>query len=150
MTIIRPRNQRQDTKEILRLIRTELIPRSHTVREGDPQVLRELPKRLRQGQTFVAARSRSSLPLGFVHLVPSGEQLLIDMLVVHPREQGRSLGKQLMLRAEQHGLSSGCTFARLFVDEDNIRAGRFYERLGYVTTSYLSDYRCFELHKRLV
>ncbi|WP_020617655.1 GNAT family N-acetyltransferase [Paenibacillus daejeonensis] len=149
MTIIRRRNPRLDTQEILRLIRTELIPRSHTVREGDPQVLRELPKRLRKGETLVASRTRSGSVLGFVHFIASPDQLYIDMLAVHPQQQGRSLGKQLMQRAEAHGLSLGCKDARLFVDDDNYRARHFYTRLGYQQVRYLPTFRCYELYKRL-
>lgn len=150
MTIIRRRHPRLDTKEILRLIRTELVPRSHTVREGDPYVLRELPKRLRRGHTLVAARSKLSSPLGFIHYHLLGEQLFLDMLAVQPRHQGRSLGKRLMLRAEQEGMSHGCVYARLFVDDDNDKAHSFYDRLGYQTVRHHADFRCYELYKQLV
>lgn len=149
MSVIRRRNPRLDTKEILSLIRTELIPRSHTVRDGDPQVLRELPKRLRQGETWVVSRSRSGPVLGFVHFIASPEHLFIDMLAILPHQQGRSLGKQLMHHAEQRGLSVGCTHARLFVDDSNTKAQGFYTHLGYHPLRYLPSFRCYEFTKRL-
>jgi ribosomal protein S18 acetylase RimI-like enzyme len=55
-----------------------------------------------------------------------------------------------MLRAERHGLGKGCTISRVFVDEDNTRALRFYHRLGYYTTRSFPALKVIELAKSLV
>ncbi|GGG04524.1 GNAT family N-acetyltransferase [Paenibacillus abyssi] len=148
--VIRPYRPRTDRNEIIRLIRTELIPLSHTVKPRDAKIIREIPKRLEQGVTFVASKSKSSLPLGFVQVLKKDQALLINMLAVDRQQQGRQLGSTLMRTAEAYGLSKECRHATVFVDEGNDRAMRFYARLGYGTAGYLQQLRCYEMRKQLV
>ncbi|QYR22843.1 GNAT family N-acetyltransferase [Paenibacillus sp. sptzw28] len=147
--MIRPRNARTDDTEIIRLIRKELIPLSYTASPRDAQTIRDLSKRLRGGVTFVASRTKTSTPLGFIHLYTQGDTLLYDMLAVHPRHRGRQIGTMLMAQGEAYGLSQKCSVARLFVDQGNPRAHRLYSRLGYETIGYYPELRCYELVKNL-
>ena len=71
-------------RELVRLIRTELIPLSYSVHPEDEAVIRTLPERFREGQTIVAALAKRSAPVGFVHFQNVQGMLHIDMLVVHP------------------------------------------------------------------
>jgi ribosomal protein S18 acetylase RimI-like enzyme len=147
--MIRLRRPRTDDAEIIRLIKTELIPLSYTSHPRDAQTIREIPKRLRRGVTFVASRTKTSTPLGFVHLYIVGDMLLHDMLAVHPHHRGKQIGTLLLAHAEAYGRSHKCREARLFVDDNNERAHRLYARLGYETVRYYPDVRCYELVKTL-
>lgn len=60
MIMIRIYDPRLDEAEVVRLIRTELIPLSHTVHQLDAQTIRELPKRFRRGVTYVASLSKKA------------------------------------------------------------------------------------------
>jgi ribosomal protein S18 acetylase RimI-like enzyme len=148
--MIRLYRPRTDNAEIIRLIRSELIPLSHTINQRDAVTVRELAGRLRQGTVFVAAPGRFAMPQGFINLLVLGDMLQIDMLAVHPKLRGRHLGVELMKQGEAYGLSKKCRIARLYLDEGNERAHRFYARLGYSTVNFHRSVRCFELIKPLV
>ncbi|SEN82929.1 N-acetyltransferase [Paenibacillus sp. OV219] len=147
--MIRARRARIDDDEIIRLIKCELIPLSHTASPRDAQTIRELPRRLSEGVTLVSSRSKSSLPQGFIHFYTRGDRLLLDMLVVHPQHRGRQLGTSLLYNAEVHARKAGCSSATLFVDYSNPRAQRLYSRLGFQTVRAYPDLRCYEMFKRL-
>ena len=148
--MIRARKPGTDDAELVRLIRTELIPLSHTARPLDAHMIRELPKRFRTGVTYVAARTKKGPPVAFVHFYTLGNQLYIDMLVTHPEHRGQSWGTTLVAYAEAYGQAHQCHVARLFVDRINTRAHRFYNRFGYATFRYIPELRCYELLKPLV
>ncbi|MBB3108693.1 ribosomal protein S18 acetylase RimI-like enzyme [Paenibacillus phyllosphaerae] len=149
IALIRRRRPRTDDKEIIRLIRTELMPLSHTANPKDTQTIRELPKRLREGVTFVISHKKTSMPLGFLHLYIIGDILQYDMLAVHPDHRGKQWGRLLMSHGEAYGRSNNCTAARLFVDEGNDKAHRLYRKLGFATVRYYAQIRCYEMVKRL-
>ncbi|MEX2548854.1 MAG: GNAT family N-acetyltransferase [Nitriliruptoraceae bacterium] len=54
-------------------------------------------------------------------------------LAVHPRAQGRSVGPALLYAGLEHLADIGCSEAILWVDRDNDRAVRLYERYGFTT-----------------
>lgn len=54
----------------------------------------------------------------------------IYWLAVHPAEQGRSIGRALVLAGLWH-LAAGCGTATVYTEADNLRARRLYERLGF-------------------
>lgn len=147
--MIRIRNPRIDDKEMVRLIRTELLPMSHTARPLDAHMIRELPKRFRRGVTYVASESKQSKPVAFVHIEQWGGELLVDMLVTHPQYRGRQYGSVLMAKAEAYGRSHHCHSARLYVDSINAAAHRFYNKRGYQTVRYIAQLKCYELIKPL-
>lgn len=139
--------QPRDTRSIVRLVRTQLVPVSPWHHSRDGRLYNEVSQRLRHGDTLVASRSRSSEPHGFLHLVIQDETLFIDLLAVDSLYQNRRLGTELMQRAEEHGILNGCRRALLYVDESNDKAHRFYRRLGYVTVRHLEALKCYQLEK---
>lgn len=149
MTMIRLYEPRYDEAEVVRLIRTELIPLSHSVHQLDAQTIRELPKRFRSGVTYVAAMSKKSAPISFIHFEIMGEVLYLDMMVTHPDHRNRQWGKKLMAHSEAYGKSQQCRIARLFVDQINDKAHKLYNKLGYYTVQYYPELRCYELLKPL-
>jgi mycothiol synthase len=54
-------------------------------------------------------------------------------LAVHPRAQGRSVGPALLYAGLEHLNAVGCSEVILWVDRDNERAVRLYERYGFTT-----------------
>ena len=60
---------------------------------------------------------------------------------VDPAEQGSGLGRALTLAGLHHLRDLGVTQAILYVDEDNVRAIRMYEALGFARASVDAMYR---------
>ncbi|MFD0588546.1 GNAT family N-acetyltransferase [Paenibacillus sp. GCM10027627] len=149
MNMIRARKSQTDDAELVRLIRSELIPFSHTARPLDAHMISELPKRFRTGMTYVATRSKWGPPAAFVHFYVHSNQLYVDMLVTHPQYRGYHFGTALMEHAEAYGKAHHCHVARLFVDRVNTRAHRFYHKLGYQTVRFIPELQCYELLKPL-
>lgn len=147
--MIRWRLQRDDQK-IVELVRTQLVPISPWQHPKDSRLHSSITHRLRRGATLVVASTRRSEPLAFLHMEFHYQILIIDLLAVDSKVQNRQLGTELMRRAEQHGLKKGCTMSRVFVDEDNYRALRFYHRLGYYTLRLIPALKVIELNKYLV
>ncbi|RCW42164.1 GNAT family N-acetyltransferase [Paenibacillus prosopidis] len=147
--MIRLYEPRIDEAELVRLIRTELIPLSHTVHQHDAQTIRELPKRFRRGVTYVASLSKKSAPVAFIHFEVMGEVLYLDMMVTHPEHRNRQWGRKLIAHSEAYGQAQQCKVARLFVDQVNAKAHHLYNKLGYNTVRYLPELRCYELLKPL-
>lgn len=147
--MIRIYEPRLDEAEVVRLIRTELIPLSHTVHQHDAQTIRELPKRFRRGVTYVASLSKKSAPIAFIHFEVMGEVLYLDMMVTHPDHRNRQWGRKLMAHSESYGRTQQCKVARLFVDQVNAKAHHLYNKLGYDTVRYYPELRCYELIKLL-
>ena len=149
MNMIRMYVPRLDEAEVVRLIRNELIPLSHTVHQHDAQTIRELPKRFRHGVTYVASLSKKSPPISFIHFEVMGEVLYLDMMVTHPDHRNRQWGRKLMAHSEAYGRTQHCKIARLFVDQVNDKAHQLYNKLGYNTVHYYPELRCYELLKPL-
>lgn len=147
--MIRLYEPRTDEAELVRLIRTELIPLSHTVHQHDAQTIRELPKRFRRGVTYVASLSKKSIPVAFIHFEVMGEVLYLDMMVTHPEHRNRQWGRKLIAHSEAYGLAQQCKVARLYVDQVNAKAHHLYNKLGYNTVRYHPELRCYELLKPL-
>jgi ribosomal protein S18 acetylase RimI-like enzyme len=68
--------------------------------------------------------------------VVSWEWLFIEALWVGDDLRGLGVGRQLMRRAEAHGLESGCHSAWL----DTFQARPFYEAIGYEVFGQLDGY----------
>ncbi|WP_127530650.1 GNAT family N-acetyltransferase [Paenibacillus kobensis] len=147
---IRARSPHSDDAPILQLIRDEIIPFSYLYSLQDAPSQKELRARLDMGATYVASYSTTNYPYGFVHAIAQGEVLYVDLLAVHPTCRKRGVGANLMERAEQYGMASGCREALLFVDESNDAAVRFYEKLGYRVTGFADKFRCHEMRKPFV
>lgn len=146
--MIRRRTPRDD-RAILELVRRELVPRSSLPEPSPSRLRRDMAIRLKRGATFVAVRPAGSVA-GFVHLETRGTTLFVDLLAVAPADRNRGWGSALMRRAEQYGLERECREVRLFVDERNAPAQRFYGRLGYWPVRRVKPLHCIEMYKRLV
>ena len=57
--------------------------------------------------------------------------LLLDNVAVHPEFQGRGLGKQLCLFAEQRAIEHGFSEIRLYTHETMVENVAIYKKLGY-------------------
>lgn len=147
--MIRFYEPRYDEAEVVRLIRTELIPLSHSVHQLDAQTIRELPKRFRRGVTYVASLSRKSAPVAFIHFEVMDEVLYLDMMVTHPDHRNRQWGRKLIAQSEAYGQAHQCKVARLFVDQINAKAHQLYNKLGYENVRYHPELRCYEMLKLL-
>jgi ribosomal protein S18 acetylase RimI-like enzyme len=147
--MIRKRNALLDDKAIYRMIVGELVPFSKKTMPDltvDPKTIK---RHLNRNMTFVAARGQST-PFGFVSFRVEGDALFVDMLAVHRHAQNRGWGVELMARAEQYGVRKGCKSVRLYVDDANQKAIRFYKRLGFDFESYVPSFRCYLFSKRLI
>lgn len=145
--MIRSRTPRDD-RAILELVRSELVPRSSLPAPSPSRLRREMALRFRRGATFVAVRPEGSVA-GFVHVEARAATLYVDLLAVAPTDRNRGWGRALMQQAEQYGVARGCRNIRLFVDERNTPAQRFYWRLGYWPVRRVKPLHCIEMVKRL-
>lgn len=140
----------QDDPELVRLIRTELIPLSASARPLDAHMVRELPLRFRWGTTYVATRTKQGPPVAFIHFVTMDGLLLIDMLACHSSYRGYGFGTALMEQAEAYGQARECSVAGLFADSSNGTALRFYGKRGYTIVRYVPEWQVYELVKPLI
>ncbi len=147
--MIRSYRPRFDLPTIVRLIREELAPLSANPVHRDSLSRRRIAERLARGPVYVAAAGKAAPPEGFIHVMVIQSMLQIDMLAVCPESRSRRLGTKLLVQAEHYGAAQGCHAARLYVDEANHRAHRFYARSGYRVTLYLPKLRCYEMIKPL-
>ncbi|MDP4095431.1 GNAT family N-acetyltransferase [Paenibacillus sp. P96] len=147
--MIRLRMKDVDDKQIRQLIDKELVPLSHMSPSLIQKIRKELPRRLSQGMTYISYETNPSKLNGFIHLLLYPHTLIIDMLAVASKAQGKGVGKSLLLHAENLGSSKRCTSSRLLVDEGNVRGIQFYQRQGYSVIRHDTRNHCYEMSKRL-
>jgi len=79
-----------------------------------------------------------------------GRPLVIHRLAVHPFQQGKGYGKQLLQFAEEYALQNGYSSIRLDVYSQNRGALTMYERSGFQERGTIRfpfrtvPYKCFE------
>ncbi|USG64041.1 GNAT family N-acetyltransferase [Brevibacillus ruminantium] len=66
------------------------------------------------------------------------DEFYLDTLVVSPSHRGKGLGKQLIARFEEEAIKQGHERTALLVENDNGRARKLYESLGYRADSSLT------------
>jgi ribosomal protein S18 acetylase RimI-like enzyme len=147
--MIRKRVASMDDTVIYKLIIQEIVPFSKKYKNSSSISVSSIQKRLSRNITFVSAQGNRS-PLGFISIIIKNRILFVDMLAVNSRFQGRGLGKELMLEAEQFALKKGCKSVRLFVDDINTKAIGFYESRGYSTIRYVTEIGCYLMDKSLL
>ena len=87
---------------------------------------------------FFLARNSEKLAVGFVHLIPSTNTLLmrpiwyLEDLYVHPSDRRQGTAEALMAAAERFARESGAERLTLSTAHDNQAAQSLYRKLGYV------------------
>jgi ribosomal protein S18 acetylase RimI-like enzyme len=71
---------------------------------------------------------------GIIVLVVEGQAMLLDNVAVHPRFQGRGLGRALMAFAENVSREKGLSAIRLYTNEAMTENIGLYRALGFVET----------------
>jgi ribosomal protein S18 acetylase RimI-like enzyme len=148
--MIRLRKKHVDDRQIRKLVDRELVPLSHMHPSLIQKTRKELPQRLEQGITFVSYENDPEIVNGFIHLLLYRRTMLIDMLAVALKAQGKGCGKSLLSHAETLGRTKGCELAKLLVDDDNIRGIQFYRKQGYSILRHDPWNRCYEMSKMLL
>jgi ribosomal protein S18 acetylase RimI-like enzyme len=148
--MIRSRKPTSDDGDILRLIRQELIP-LNPPRLRPTWSSRAMTKRVNQGNTFVWVPDETSSVriAGFITCLPRQGELFVDMLALDRNAQGRGVGSMLLTKAERYGRAHGCTYMRLFVNEDNVRGIRFYQKHGMHAAWYDPAIQSYMMEKRI-
>lgn len=147
--MIRKRKPMTDDRLILRMIRRYLLPMKRTFFPDTVMYSKELRKRLAKGVTYVTTSGSRKPVDGFCHAVVKGDTLWIDLLAVNARKRKKGRGALLLARAEQYGRAKGCQMVRLFVDEHNEAAQRFYHKLGFELQAYEQRVHCYILSKKI-
>ena len=130
--MIRERNARTDDEEIIRLIKSELMPLSWTTHQHDATVIRELPLRLRRGVTYVAAAGKTAAPYGFIHFETVGDILMFPCLPCTPSiataiaaqslwQQPKLMAWQLPVRWAACSLIKSTISPSIFIPSSDIR-----------------------------
>jgi GNAT superfamily N-acetyltransferase len=73
-------------------------------------------------------------PKGLLVLIPEADAMLLDNVAVHPSAQGRGLGRQMMIFAEQAAGDAGYETIRLYTNAMMTENIALYTRAGYVET----------------
>lgn len=146
--MIRERIPKKDDESIYRLIVAELAPYARQTSPNLRVDRTDIRRRIDRNVTLVVT-SGNSKPCGFITFRIDSDVLNVDMLAIDKRHQNRGLGSQLMNEAERYGLVRGCNRVRLFVDDLNAKAIRFYERKGFYRERFNPNYRCYLMSKYL-
>jgi ribosomal protein S18 acetylase RimI-like enzyme len=148
--MIRSRRPALDDADIVRLIRQELIPLNPP--ELRPEWSdRKVLKRVNQGTTFVWLPDEATVSRmgGFITLIPRSGELFIDMLALDRSTQGRGVGALLLNKAIKYGAVHGCSVMRLYVNDDNRRGIRFYQKHGMYPVWYDAQLRSYVMERRI-
>ncbi|WP_281889585.1 N-acetyltransferase [Paenibacillus sp. YYML68] len=146
--MLRKRVPSKDDSVIFQLVEEELLPYARLTKPGLKLTRPELRKRLRRAETYVEVTAGRQAA-GFITLKLDRERVTVDLLAVHPRYQGKGIGKRMMQLAERKAQVKGLKEAALWVDEANGKARMFYERLGYRPAYYDRNLRCMLMVKSL-
>jgi ribosomal protein S18 acetylase RimI-like enzyme len=146
--VIRLRIPVRDNLHLYRIVEKRLLPKA---RIAEPELhlsKKETYLRLKKAKVFVSSRAGKP-PFGFISLVLKKRTLFIDLLAVEASDVNRGWGSRLLAVGERYGKRKGCSYARLFVDEDNEHAIVFYQKKGYEIQEYVPLVHCYLMHKEL-
>jgi GNAT superfamily N-acetyltransferase len=73
-------------------------------------------------------------PKGLLVLIPEADTMLLDNVAVHPSAQGKGLGRQMMIFAEQTARNAGYKTIRLYTNAMMTENIGLYARAGYMET----------------
>jgi ribosomal protein S18 acetylase RimI-like enzyme len=146
--VIRLRIPIRDDLHLYRIVVKRLLPKA---RIAEPKLnisKKETFLRLKKAKVYVSIRAGKP-PFGFISLILKKRILFIDLLAVEASDVNRGWGSRLMTVGERYGKRMGCSFVRLFVDQDNEHAIAFYENKGYEIQEYVPLVHCYLMQKAL-
>ncbi|MDQ1911912.1 GNAT family N-acetyltransferase [Paenibacillus sp. GD4] len=144
--MLRKRIPRQDDGTIFHLVNRLLVPFAREAKPNLSFTISTLRNRLKHCSTYVQT-APSRAVIGFISLRSGRDILLVDMLAVDPRYQGRGIGGTLLKQAERVALRTGSRSVGLWVDESNRKAQNFYQAKGFSAVQYEPRIRCYFLIK---
>ncbi len=97
-------------------------------------------RELDAGLSRVAERDGEIIGFALVRSLAAESVAYVDILAVHPREQGRGIGRTLLIEAFAAARRSGLEQGRLGVAGDNPKALRLYTGIGMRTSAQLDSY----------
>jgi ribosomal protein S18 acetylase RimI-like enzyme len=146
--MIRKRKSAVDDERIYFLIKKELVPLTRITFPNVKFNKKETQERLAKGTTFVIENRKKPIT-GFINVFVQGSELIVDMLAIDKKLQGKGCGTALLEAAEQFGQDQGCRSVSLYVDVKNKKARRFYARRGYKKVRYNPEIHCNLMSKPL-
>ena len=104
---------------------------------------------VRAGEVWVSAEGGEVL--GVLVMRPAEHHLFVDNVAVAPRHQGRGLGRELLVFAEERAEREGLPEVRLYTNEKMHENLAVYAKLGFEETGRGVDggYRRMFMRKRL-
>jgi N-acetylglutamate synthase-like GNAT family acetyltransferase len=82
--------------------------------------------------TFLVVDGQPDGLAACMYLEQRGDRMYLGMLAVSPAQQGRGLGKQMMMAAERHATSLGCRAIDIRIVNRRTELPPFYHALGFV------------------
>ena len=82
--------------------------------------------------TFFVADGEDGALASCMYLEQRGDRLYLGMLAVNPAQQGRGLGRQMMVEAERQAASLGCRAIDIRIVDRRTELPPFYRALGFV------------------
>jgi GNAT superfamily N-acetyltransferase len=76
---------------------------------------------------------------GYLHIIPAGDELLLDAVAVLPGFAGKGIGKALIRFAEDEARRLGLGWVRLYTNAKMVENVAIYPHLGYVETGRRRD-----------
>ncbi len=98
----------------------------------DKKALKEL---ISGGNSIILKYIESGKIIGCVNLVTKGNFIYLGMLTVSPTEQGKGIGKELIISSERYAQNAGIKEIEMTVISKRTELIAFYERRGYQQTS---------------
>jgi predicted N-acetyltransferase YhbS len=89
-------------------------------------------ERYRTTGTFLVVDGDAGDLESCMYLEPRGQRLYLGMLAVNPSRQGRGLGRQMIVAAERHAVSLGCSALDIRIVDLRTELPPFYRALGFV------------------
>lgn len=86
------------------------------------------------GTTFLKYTDEAGKILGCMRLQKQSDRLYLGMLTVSPTLQGKGIGKQFLLAADEHARREGCRAIFMTVFSVRTELIAWYERHGYYKT----------------
>lgn len=129
------------TKATLRLAQTADLASIQTMTNA--AYAKYLPRLGRQPQPMTAdytpmiaaeqvwLAEQDGVVVGLIVLQPAADHLLIYSVAVAPTHQGTSVGRQLLLWAEQEAVRQGYSVVQLYTNEKMTENIALYGRIGY-------------------